>query len=84
MATFCFISGKRCSGKDTLSKRLKDVFLDKCLIDSFSNQVKREVSIKYNLDYDKLINDYIYKNKHRQIIPKNTRYYMEKMYGQKH
>ncbi len=64
---FVFISGKRCTGKDTLAKKIHSL-ADNTIIDSFANLVKYEISVKYNLDYNKLINDYEYKCKYRQIL----------------
>lgn len=62
---FVLISGKRCSGKDTCAMLLNEL-LENSTISSFADQVKFQFAAKCNLNFERLLNDYDYKCKHRK------------------
>ena len=62
---FIFLSGKRCSGKDTCARLIQSCF-STSVIDAFANMVRFEISKMYHLEYERLLYDYEYKNEHRE------------------
>ena len=62
------ISGKRYAGKDYWADKIQKLVNDSTIL-HFSDMAKLELSDETGLDYDRLINDRDYKEKHRaQII----------------
>lgn len=71
------VSGRAKSGKDTFSNLLTDSLKEHELHHnyypirlSFAEEVKRKAANDYNLDFEKFINDFDYKEKYRDILIK--------------
>jgi len=65
------VHGKRCTGKDYIIMLLEHLLGDNSKhyhITAFADAVKRKVAAQYNLDYEKLIGKYSYKQKYRDLI----------------
>lgn len=63
--TVILISGKRCAGKDTFAQILKKYFEEKqskiVHLTHFADECKRLFSIRSGTDYQRLLNDRVYK-----------------------
>lgn len=67
---FIFISGKRYAGKDEFAKLLKSLHPEACLTRSLAFYPKHMYAKEENLNFEKLIYDREYKEKHRKGIIK--------------
>lgn len=62
------ISGKRGNGKDTFAALLKEEHFPEAIISPVANEFKRLFAMKFGLDYERLIKDREYKEKHRECM----------------
>jgi len=71
------LSGKRCSGKDTVAieiKKIAEQHDTDCVITHFTDEFKRLYCEKFNLDFHRILIDREYKEAHRDEM---TRYYAQ-------
>lgn len=76
------ISGKRYSGKDYIAKKIESEFKN-VFVTSFAKALKKEVSLKYGLDFERLMHDRKYKEQSRLLLI-NHATFMKETYGQEY
>lgn len=74
------ISGKRCSGKTTLSEEIKSLFVEKNIsvrIISIATKLKGKFCKDMDYNYDRITTDRNYKNKHRTKLNEYSQKYKD-------